>query len=739
MAATNRGGSRIRRALLLSSVVFGISCGGGTTDAGGDGPVQIIPINVSISPNPIVARQGFSVTATVTITRTSTSTAPLTLSAKGLSAGLTATFNPATINTVSGTSQLTIAAATTAPTATDTLIVSVLSDPNAAKVESGTGAANLIVTQPQVSVTKTGTGSGTVTSSPAGINCGSTCSANFPGGSTVTLSAAPAQGSAFAGWSGGCTSTTTTCSVTAGGGQGVAIATFNSTAASVSLAVDPTTAVPQGGSGTANVTLTRNNFTGAVNLAVSGAPQGLTVTPNPSSVTGTTATLNVAAALSVAAGNYPITVTATGTGITQQTATIAVQVAPASGGNGNIVMSFASCDPSAVPAWFAVQSGNGAWTRLTATNNTYTFTPGATGGYAYVTPDGPGFRTQVMFATASEMATIATGPGPCALDAQIGTKRINGTVSHNNPQFARTTVSVGGAQAPLPQNTTSYSLFSVPAGKRDLIAVQATSAGTDSILQKMILRRNVNYANNATAPDLDLLGAESFVPTFHPVGFTNLAGDQSSISISFVTTNGQSAPYYGGMGRFFNATNQDGVQSYAVPDSLIQPGDFHLTTEFAFAPDGKSGRLAESMFHKLPDQTITFGPALAAPSVTTLGSNPYLRLRTQLPSQSAYNGGASAEYDQGNNSVEVRATAAYFGGTPTSWIIDVPDFSGASYDPTWGLHSGTLSWLVLAARGDILPFFGAPMFDGAQIVVGLTSNGAASFNVIGGRPRLSHR
>jgi hypothetical protein len=53
-----------------------------------------------------------------------------------------------------------------------------------------------------LSVTKAGTGSGTVTSSPAGINCGSTCSETFNSGTVVVLTATAAAGSVFAGWSG---------------------------------------------------------------------------------------------------------------------------------------------------------------------------------------------------------------------------------------------------------------------------------------------------------------------------------------------------------------------------------------------------------------------------------------------------------------------------------------------------------------------------------------------------------
>ncbi len=65
-----------------------------------------------------------------------------------------------------------------------------------------------------LSVTKSGTGAGAVTSSPAGINCSSgTCTASFAQNSSVTLSAAAGSGAAFAGWSGACTGTSSTCVV----------------------------------------------------------------------------------------------------------------------------------------------------------------------------------------------------------------------------------------------------------------------------------------------------------------------------------------------------------------------------------------------------------------------------------------------------------------------------------------------------------------------------------------------
>lgn len=64
-----------------------------------------------------------------------------------------------------------------------------------------------------LTVATNGTGSGSVSSSPAGINCGATCSSAFTQGTLVTLTPTPAAGSTFAGWSGDCTGTGT-CTVT---------------------------------------------------------------------------------------------------------------------------------------------------------------------------------------------------------------------------------------------------------------------------------------------------------------------------------------------------------------------------------------------------------------------------------------------------------------------------------------------------------------------------------------------
>ena len=65
-----------------------------------------------------------------------------------------------------------------------------------------------------LTISKAGSGAGTVTSAPAGINCGVACNSEFPVGATIALTATPQPGSTFAGWSGGGCSGIGTCELT---------------------------------------------------------------------------------------------------------------------------------------------------------------------------------------------------------------------------------------------------------------------------------------------------------------------------------------------------------------------------------------------------------------------------------------------------------------------------------------------------------------------------------------------
>lgn len=73
-----------------------------------------------------------------------------------------------------------------------------------------------------LSVSRLGSGSGSVRSNPAGIDCAiSSCSALFAAGTQVTLAAQPASGSSFSGWGSACSGAASSCTVTMAGARSV--------------------------------------------------------------------------------------------------------------------------------------------------------------------------------------------------------------------------------------------------------------------------------------------------------------------------------------------------------------------------------------------------------------------------------------------------------------------------------------------------------------------------------------
>jgi hypothetical protein len=144
----------------------------------------------------------------------------------------------------------------------------------------GGGASNAltftIVQSFAVSVVRAGSGSGTVTSAPAGISCGSACSARFATGTSVVLTASPDSNSTFAGWRG--------CDTADGARCTVAVSATRTVTATFQV-ISHRLSVTKGGTGSGVVASPAGLSCGGVCSRVlnSGTRLQLTATPDPGS------------------------------------------------------------------------------------------------------------------------------------------------------------------------------------------------------------------------------------------------------------------------------------------------------------------------------------------------------------------------------------------------------------------------------------------------------------------------
>lgn len=486
------------------------------------------------------------------------------------------------------------------------------------------------------------------------------------------------------------------------------------------LAVNPTSLTVQQGGGNAAVTVNiarTGSFTGTVALSVTGPPPGLITAFNPAAVSGNSSALTITAPLATAPGAYTLTIKGTGNGVADQTVTLALTVTAAPP-SGNFTWVF--CAASGVPNWVAYQDGTNAWTKATATGNTYGFNiQSGKGGIALATVSGTKVDVDVFYGTTAELT--AQGQAQCQGSGLL--ENYTGTIA-GAAATDQVWITMGGARSiALPAVNPGFALNNVPDGQLDLLAglISQSVQGGALIysLNRVILRRGLNPAPNAVLPALDFASSEAFAPLVRSVSLSNIGTDLAMTMVSYHTASGTSAAFFTDI----NPSTATSRQYPGVPAAQQATGDLHLLSIFASPPGQQvptETRTATIMFKEAVDKAIPLGPSMGAITVNAAATTPFVRPQLQTTIQPEYNKYFIAAWEQSaggmDRSVTIAASAAYVGST-TALDLTMPDFSLVpDWGPTWGfLARNPITWLYSGSGWDATGGgAGSPFLEGAS-------------------------
>jgi hypothetical protein len=409
---------------------------------------------------------------------------------------------------------------------------------------------------------------------------------------------------------------------------------------------------------------------------------------------------------------------------------------------GNTTWEF--CTAAATPSWLAVQDGDGAWTRVAPTGTTFTFNIGTRGGVAYVyvasftsgltaagqTPAlargiSPALATArlVRDAAAAGQPTRGASRSSATADrtelhvvygtqAELNTqgtsqcvpgieKRVTGSVA-NVAGNQGALIALGSAFAAVENvsvDGTGFVVTGVQDGPVDLVAARVSGTGSTAALDKLIIRRALNPANNSALPVLDFNSTEAFAPAEARLTVGNLGSDDPFVSTSYVTTGTIGAPL------FSDAAQGSGPFRYfGIPATKQRAGDLHIAVVFTSPPGETEPQTLDNtrftgLYFKDPtDRSVTLGGPFAAPAVSTVATAPSVRLRATGPVPAEYARYVRAEFEQVTAPLRIAsigASAAY-SSNATTYDLSIPDFTGvAGWDSDWGLKVGMeTDWIV---------------------------------------------
>ncbi|MGH7678279.1 MAG: hypothetical protein ACRENU_07425 [Gemmatimonadaceae bacterium] len=368
------------------------------------------------------------------------------------------------------------------------------------------------------------------------------------------------------------------------------------------------------------------------------------------------------------------------------------------------------------PDFVAFQTDGGPWTRvIPSAGGTVTIQATEKFGLAVSDEDEDGPFTDVVYGTLTEFSSLN---GVTCLE-QFGARTLNGSASGlTGTQTAEITMGFGFdiVTAGAPQ----FQLLDLPDRPLDIVAMRVPNPA-NAVPDRAIVRRAVVFSSGAAlSPPLDLAapspGSEAIATnTLTVTGL--VAGESNFATSSFRTASGTWHTLRDAS--FATST----VALYGIPSSLTQQGDVHETFVVALSSNSETVR-GVTQYHRNPgDRTAALGTTLHTPVVTNAAQTPAVRLRAELVAQADYGGFASADFTQSEAAIirhfSVTETSGFNGGTPATWVLEMPDLAGVTGFPGDGVFvtGAANEWFVEAGSAGADIFVGGAPANADGLVI----------------------
>ena len=354
--------------------------------------------------------------------------------------------------------------------------------------------------------------------------------------------------------------------------------------------------------------------------------------------------------------------------------------------------------PTGMATWAAIQRENQPWQQIDVTQATVPLNAGEKIVMAkYIPALSPhsGDLVQIFFVTAEQAQTAF----PCV---SFDTKTVHGTVQGLNdaslPGNQGGILTIGNASTDIGNGP--FILDGLSLGHTDVVATRLDAPPTT------IIRRNVDYPNGAKLSLLNFGSGEAIALEAHRLTVNGASINSFEARSQIVTQRGTAGLLSRDYAR--EGSNIRTITLYSVPQGRLTNDD----VQFYFV-DPHDERQVMVFFRKPADRTLTLGPDPPVATATHLGTAPNLSLRLDMPSQPEYGAqvtlalcspGVFTYYTPGTG-VAVLLTKEYFGGTPATWSVTVPDLTSVAGFPAGDIRTYNLCSVQGLTN---LPFVFAP-------------------------------